>query len=911
MAKRTKLVIIDGHALIHRAYHGLPPLTTKEGEVVNAVYGFSMILLNVIRDIKPDCIAVAFDLPGKTVRHDAFSQYKANRVAAPDDLKAQIGRVREVVEAFNIPIYSYEGYEADDVIGTLTKHDPENIDNIIVTGDMDELQLVNGHTKVYTMRRGFTDTVIYDTEMVKERYGLRPDQLVDYKALKGDPSDNIPGVAGIGEKTACELIGKYESLENLYKHLDELKPAVAEKLKTGQEIAFLSQELSRIVTDLPVKFELDKCYVHDYDRGKVFDLFQKLGFKSLLSRLPETKKGETETKVDAKDHLHLNTSKYQLVNTEKDFQELCNKLSKQKVFALDTETDSLNEIKANLVGLSFSWKAGEAYYVPVGHKNCPNLDLEKVAKALKPILENPKIAKVGHNIKYDYVVLKKYGLTVAPITYDTMVGAYLLNPNARAQRLDELAFSELGIEMVKIEQIIGSGKNQVTFADGDIKDCSTYACEDADVTWQLYEILQKELAKNDQLELMNDIEAPLIPVLAEMEINGIQVDCKKLEATSKQMEKRIAELEKSICQRGGCVFNIGSPAQLSDVLFKKLKLDEKVEDVRELKKLKSGSYSTAAGELEKLRGLDPIIEEIFEYRELTKLKNTYVDVLPKLADDKNRIHTSFNQAITQTGRLSSSEPNLQNIPIRTEEGRKIREAFIADPGFVLMSADYSQIELRIMAHIAKDPAMVAIFKAGRDIHTETAAKVYGVPQKEVTANMRRVAKTVNFGIIYGVSAHGLKQQLGITREEGQELIDKYFKIHPQVDKYMEKMIVQAWELGHVETIFGRRRYLPEIKSGNFMVRGSAERMAINMPVQGTAADLMKLAMIDVAKELPKVSPKSKLLLQVHDELVLEVPEKEAKKVSEFVKTKMDNVVKLSVPIETAVHWGKNWEEAKE
>jgi DNA polymerase-1 len=508
--------------------------------------------------------------------------------------------------------------------------------------------------------------------------------------------------------------------------------------------------------------------------------------------------------------------------------------------------------------------------------------------------------------------MKNAGINLGPIVFDTMVAAYLLNPNARAQRLDELAFSEFGLEMVKIEELIGKGKEQITFDCTDCKEACIYACEDADITWRLYEHFKKELAKTDQLELLEKIEVPLIPVLGQMELTGIKLDGKTLEESSKEMGKRIEELRASICKRAGEEFNIGSPAQLTKILFEKLKLAEKLEDARELKKLKSGSYSTNAQELGKLRGADPIIGQIFEYRELTKLKNTYVDVLPKLVLKKTgRIHTSYNQAITQTGRLSSSDPNLQNIPIRTEEGKKIREAFVADNGELLVSADYSQIELRVIAHIAQDEEMIKIFKEGRDIHTETAAKVYKVTQKEVTPAMRRIAKIINFGIIYGVSAHGLKQQTGMSREEGKELIDRYFELHPAVKNYMDKMVAQAHELGYVETIFGRRRYLSEIKSSNFAVRGAAERMAINMPIQGTAADLMKLAMIDVAKELSNLSPKSKMLLQVHDELVLEVPEKEVEAVASFVRDRMDKVVELSVPIETSVHWGPNWGEAKE
>lgn len=914
MTKRDKLVVIDAHALIHRAYHALPPLTTKEGEIVNAVYGFTMILLNVLRELSPKYVAVAFDLPGKTKRHEHYDLYKANRSAAPDDLKSQIGRVREVVKAFNIPIFDKEGYEADDVIGTIVKKVPNTIESYIVTGDMDELQLVDEKTKVYTMKRGFTDTVIYDKKAVVNKYGLTPDQFVDYKALRGDPSDNIPGVTGIGEKTATELIIKYGSIDNVYKHLDEIKPTIAGKLQTGKEMAYLSQKLSQIHLNLPIKIDLKKCFVHDYNRAKVFNLFQELGFKSLLSRLPDGDKSISEkskTETESKQKKHLKDAKYYLVTSEKELTSLAAKLKKQKVIAFDTETDSLSEMEANLVGMSFSFSPGGAYYIPVGHRAGEQIVKEVVLKVIGPILESEKIAKVGHNIKYDYIVMKNAGITLKNISFDTMVGAYLVNPSARSQKLSDLAFTELGIEMIHIDELIGKGRDQITFDEVDIKKAKNYAAEDADITLRLYNHLKKDLVKADLLRLMNDIEAPLIPILAEMEYTGIKVSLAKLKKNSQDTAKRITALEKSIWTKAGKEFNIASPSQLQEILFTKLKLDEKIDDPRELKKLKTGGFSTSASELEKLRDSHSIIKEIFEYRELSKLKNTYIDVLPGLVNKKTgRIHTSFNQAITQTGRLSSSGPNLQNIPIRTKAGEEIRKSFIADRGNVLLAADYSQIELRVVAHLAGDPEMQKIFKEKRDIHAETAAKVYGVTEKKVNRTMRRIAKIINFGIIYGVSAHGLHEQTGVTREEGKKLIDKYFEIHPAIKTYSNNMIARAHELGYVETLFGRRRYLPVITSTNFAVRGSAERMAVNMPIQGTAADLLKLAMIDIVRTLPEISPSAKMLLTVHDELVFEVPANEASLVAKHVKEKMNNVVTLSVPIETAVSWGKNWGDSK-
>lgn len=916
MSKRERLVIIDSHALIHRAYHAIPPLTTKNGEIVNAVYGFTVILLNVIKELKPDYVAVAFDLPGKTIRHEQYDLYKANRSGAPDDLISQIGRVRDVVNAFNIPIYEMPGYEADDVIGAITVKSPSKIDNYIVTGDMDELQLVNKRTKVYTMRKGFTDTVIYDEQAVIDRYGLTPEQFVDYKALKGDPSDNIPGVTGIGEKTASDLISTYESLDNVYKNLRQIKPAVARKLEEGKEIAYLSQKLSRIEVNLPINLNLDKCLLHDYDKAAVYTLFQDLGFKSLLSKLPgQTSSAQVSQEpkeiTKPKPHKHITTSSYILVNKIDVFEKLTKKLSEQKELSFDTETDSINEIDANLVGMSFSFKEGEAYYIPVGHDNGEQLDKKMVLQTLKPILENIDIGKIGHNIKYDYVVLKNEGVNLGPIIFDTMISAYLTNPNARAQRLDELAFSELGLEMIKIESLIGKGKDQIAFDQVQIELAKTYAAEDADITWRLYQEYKKELAKKDLLDLMYKIEAPLIPILGDMENNGILINSEALHKLSGSSSKRLETLSFSIKETAGGEFNIASPAQLQKVLFEKLKLQDKIANPKDLKKLKTGGYSTAAQELEKLRGVDPIIDDIFEFRELSKLKNTYIDVLPKLVNQRTgRVHTSYNQAIAQTGRLSSSNPNLQNIPVRTKEGLKIREAFVPKSNFVLLSADYSQIELRVIAHIAQVKKMIEIFKAGRDIHGETAAAVFGVEQSKVSHSQRRIAKIINFGILYGVSAHGLKQQTGISYDEGKDLIKKYFELYPEIKAYSENMVKQAKELGYVETIFGRRRYLPEINSTNFIVRGAAERMAVNMPVQGTAADLMKLAMIDIANEIQSKSAGARMILQVHDELVFEVPQKDAEAFSMFVVNRMDNVVKLSIPIETAVHWGNNWGEAK-
>jgi len=912
--KKRKFVIIDGHALIHRAYHALPPLTTKQGEVVNAVYGFSVILLNVIRELKPECIAVAMDLPDKTFRHEEYELYKANRVAAPDDLVQQFDIVREVVEAFDIPIYEQPGYEADDIIGSIAKKltKDNETDTYIVTGDLDELQLVDKNTLVYTMKRGFTDTVIYDEKMVHERYGLTPEEFVHFKALKGDASDNIPGVAGIGEKTASNLIQTYGNLDNLYKNLEHVKPAVAKKLEDGKEVAYLSLKLSRIITDIPLEVSFDRCTTHNFDRNKVFELFRRLEFKSLLSKLP----GQPDQSVlfDAeapktKGQEHFCKENYHTVDDENELARLVKKLEKAKVIAVDTETDSVDEMSANLVGISLAYEECDAFYIPIRHREGKQLSLEVVKKHLSPIFSG-KIPKVGHNIKFDYVILRNAGFELTPISFDTMIAAYLLNPNARSQRLDELAFSELGIEMSKIDSLIGRGKDQLTFDQVEIDKATLYAAEDADMSLRLYHHLQDEMEEGGFLDLMDKIEAPLIPVLAQMEMNGVRLDIEILAKLSKKFATRISVLEKEIYKDADGEFNIASPAQLQKVLFERLKLQEKIEK-NSLKRLSSGGYSTGAEELEKLRDIHPIINRITEYRELSKLKNTYIDTLPKMINERTgRIHTSFNQTIAATGRLSSTNPNLQNIPIRSEVGQDIRRAFIADNGYSIISADYSQIELRVIAHIADDKTMKKAFLSGQDIHNSTAMKVYNVSEKEVTVDMRRNAKVVNFGIVYGVSAHGLARQSSLNYEEARDFINKYFETHPGIKSYMKQIVIDTREAGFAETIFGRRRYLPELNSANHILRAAAERMALNMPIQGTAADLIKLAMIEIQKELPGVSSKSMMLLQVHDELVFEVPDADVKKVTRLVKEKMENVVKLDVPVIVDIGVGKNWGETK-
>jgi DNA polymerase-1 len=913
MSKRKKLVIFDGHALVHRGYHAIPYLTTKDGTPTNAVYGFTMMMLLALRELKPDYVAVAWDAPGKTFRHDQYKEYKATRKKADQELYDQMPLTKEVVAAFNIPLIEKPGFEADDIIGSLSKQYEGKVDVVIVTGDMDELQLVSDKTTVFTMRKGFSDTFVYDEVAVKEKYGVTPEEFIVYKALKGDTSDNIPGVTGVGDKTATDLVSKYHTLDNIYKHLDELKPAVKNKMEAGKDSAYLSEELSTIKRDMKLDFDLKDAVIHEYDRKKVYDLFHKLEFRTLLSKLPAEKVTDENTEVSEAgeqkmatkfNRAHLKNAKYHLVTKQSELEDLAKKLKVQKVFAFDTETDSTDEVDANLVGASFSFKEGEAYYVPVAHDETTEIDIETFTKVMSPVLEDKSIGKVGHNIKYDYVVMQKYGgMHVGPVAFDTMVAAFLINPIGRAQTLSQLAYEELGISMIDIEELIGKkGKNQLTFNKIDIKEAAQYAAEDADITFRLYNKLKPELDKiGDLAKLAQQMEWPLIEVLGDMEFAGVTLDVDFLAKLSKGYTEKINELQKKIWKIAGGEFNISSPAQLQKVLFEKLKID-----TTGLKKTKTG-ISTAASELEKLRGKHEIVDMMFEYRELTKLTSTYVDALPKLVKEDGKIHTSYNQTIAQTGRLSSTNPNLQNIPTRTETGREIRKAFIAPKGRAFVSADYSQIELRLAAALAKDEPMINAFKSGADIHTATAAEMFNVKKSEVTKDQRYAAKTINFGVLYGMNPHGLSVATGFDYDKAREFIDRYFSLRKGVADYIASVKKFAHDNNYTETIFGRRRPCPDVRSSNFIIRAAAERAAVNMPLQGTAADMMKLAMIQIHKKLPKGA---ELILQIHDELIVECDLTEAKKVENIVKTEMENVHKFDVPIEAEVRHGASWGELK-
>ena len=929
-------MIIDGNAIIHRSFHALPPtLRTKDGRLVNAVYGFSSFLLKAWKEIKPDYIVLTLDKKGPTFRHEKYKEYKATRVKAPQDLYDQIPLVKEVAKAFNIPVFELSGFEADDLIGTISRTVDEDVEKVIVTGDMDTMQLVNPHTKVFAMGRGLSESVLYDEDRVRARYDLEPNQMIDYKGLRGDPSDNIPGVKGIGEKTATELLKEFVTIDNLYKHIEDgdenvkemIKPRILDLLTAQKDNAYMSKDLATIHTDAPIKFDLEACLANDFEVDKVSEIFSELEFKTLLPRVQEllslgsTKEESAKSSAD-KFERNRKDFKYQLVNDEKSFSSLLAKLSKQKVFAVDTETTGFDPLSCRLLGISFSWKEGEAYFVSLkkgeGAAGAATLfNYQKEAslldgvndvwlKKLKPILEDEKVKKCGHNIKFDLRVLRAHGIDLAGIDFDSMVASYLLNPGTRQHNLDALTFSELGFEKVSKNDLLGSGKDKKTFAEADTEKLALYSCEDADFTNRLTAKLAKQLEEKDSYDLFKELEMPLIPVLAKMEDNGVKLDTDFLNDLSRKLNKDISSLEKRIWKLAGEEFNISSTKQLKEILFERLEIS-----TLNISKTKTG-FSTAFEELEKIKNEHEIIPLIQEYRELTKLESTYVSSLPELVNGKTgRLHASFNQTVTATGRLSSSDPNLQNIPVRTELGQSIRKAFIAEKGCKIVALDYSQIELRLAAHLSGDERMIETFEKGKDIHTATAAEINGVPIEEVTKEMRREAKAINFGILYGQGPYGLSQTADIPFARAKEFIEKYFVIYKDIKKYTEDMVEFAREHGYVETMLGRRRYLPEIESQVPAVRSGAERMAVNTPLQGTNADMIKKAMILIDQLIAdKYSDSVKMIIQVHDELVFEIKESKVHEAAGRIQNIMRDILPLKVPVVVDVEIGDNWGEMK-
>ncbi len=901
-------------ALIHRAFHAIPFLTTKDGELTNAVFGFTSSVLTVLSELDPKYAAVAFDLPEPTFRHRQYADYKATRQRAPDELKSQFGRVREVVEALGMPIFEKAGYEADDIIGSLAKQiaASDGVEPYIVTGDRDALQLVDDQVRVFMLkwRPGGRETVTYDPAVLQADTGLNAAQYLQYKALRGDASDNIPGVPGVGEKTATMLVARYETIEKVYDALaedpakhPEIKPKIRQSLLEHREQALLSRDLARIVTDVTLPIDLPACTLKDFDFEQAQQLFRKLEFTSLLPRLKQLAALEADVAQPAAavGQREWPGKTYQLVTSQAELTKLVGNLESLEAFAIDTETATLDAIRPQLCGISLSWQADHGYYLPLRHDAGPTLDYEKTLAALRPVLESSQVGKVGHHLKYDWEVLRGCGITMQGLQFDTLLGSYLLNPGARSLGLSTLAHQELGYDMQPIEELIGSGKGQLSMQSVASQTAGTYAAEDADITWQLYEKLSAQLRETGLERVLAEIELPLVPVLGRMEQHGVKLDTAFLAKLAKQFGSELGKLERQAYALAGHEFNLNSPAQLATVLFDELKLGGGSSRA-------GGKHkSTAAGHLEKLADAHPLVPLILRYRELAKLQSTYVDALPKLVRrDTGRLHTSYNQTVAATGRLSSSDPNLQNIPIRTELGREIRKAFVADRGMRLLSADYSQFELRIAAHISGDPKLSESFRAGEDIHAATAAKVAGVPLDQVTPEQRYAAKAVNFSILYGATPHGVARSTGMSVSAAADYIEQYFKTYPKLKEYMEAMVAKAETDGYVETLFGRRRYLPEIRASVYPVREAAKRMAINMPVQGTQADILKLAMISIDRDLPAVSKASRMILTVHDELVFEVPTKEVTAVAKFVRAQMEGAYALDVPVTVEAKVGSSW-----
>ena len=1012
--KRKTLVLIDGHAIIHRAFHAVPEdLATSKGEVVNATFGFTSILIKALTDIKPDYIAVTFDRPAPTFRHENYAEYKAHRPTLPEIMRPQFSRVREVVEAFDIPIYEKDGFEADDVLGTLSvQATQQGVDTIIFTGDMDTLQLVNEHVHALVAKRGISEATEYDEEAVFNRYGLPPNKLPDFKGLVGDKSDNIPGVPGIGEKTASKLLTEYGDLEGVLAHIDDLTPKEQRLLREMGDQARQSKYLATIVLDAPVKLDLEACRAGQFNRDKVIALFRELEFRTLVDKIPggtndtsstsrvEKRKPEpveqqdedlllappvgvvsimsppappamadlkmsrnsannvhsreqtvqyrgaqdsTDTVeelmqpslfgtleptpevvrklrlptipqaeplfLDEKEAFKTNTF---IVDTEEALQVLVKSLRDKGSFSLDTESTSEDPWHAQLVGISLSMEPGEAYYIPVGHIQTldgqeagTQLPFAFVLDKLRPVLEDASIHKYMHNAKYDMLLLllSSPSITVRGLAFDTMLGAYLTDPGRRGLGLKDQVFQRLGHVMTPISQLIGTGSKAISMAQVPIRQVADYAGADADMTLRLVEPIMEELRRHSLLDLLNNIELPLLPVLMQMEIYGVALDGEFLRNLNEQLAEQISVLEKEIYDSVGHRFNINSTKQLGDILFGELKLPSG-------KKTKTG-FSVSADVIESLRGQHPIVDYLLEYRQLTKLKSTYVDgLLAQMDQITGRVHTSFSQTTASSGRLSSSNPNLQNIPVRTEVGRQIRRAFIADPSYMLLTADYSQFELRILAHITHEPRLVEAFSKNEDIHTITAASLFEVPVSEVTKDQRRLAKTVVYAVLYGQSAFGLAQITGMTNMQASEFIKRYHETFPHIKEYVDSTLNQARKQGYVNTLFGRKRFFPDMHGLSHNERQALEREAINMPIQGGNADLIKIAMIRIQHAIEEMHLKTRMILQVHDELVFEVPVEELERIKNLVKSLMEGVAKLDVPIKVEMKVGKNWYEAE-
>ena len=920
-----KLFLLDAYALIYRAYYAFikNPRINSKGFNTSAIMGFVNTLEDVLKKEQPTHIGIAFDPAGPTFRHEAYEQYKAQREETPEVIRLSVPIIKDIIRAYRIPILEVSGYEADDVIGTLaTEAGRKGITTYMMTPDKDYGQLVSDNVFMYRPKYGDKEFEVMGIAEVKAKFDIQsPAQVIDMLGLMGDTADNIPGCPGVGEKTAQKLIAQFGSIESLLEHTDQLKGAIKTKVETNREQILFSKFLATIKTDVPISLDMDGLKREEPDKEELKRIFEDLEFRSLLDRVlgtdkktaapPPSAQGDlfgffAPESTEAPENSNLTrlqdlTYDYQLIDTEEKIEQLLQNILTQKILSLDTETTGTDPIRAELVGMSFSYAENQAFYVPVP---ADRTEAQRIVDKFKPVFENKETLKVGQNIKYDMLVLANYGVEIQGEMFDTMIAHYVLQPELH-HGMDYLAEIYLHYETIKIEELIGpKGKNQKNMRDLDPANIYRYACEDADVTLKLKNVLEKELKQNDVESLFRDIEMPLVPVLAYMERNGVRIDTEALKETSRHFTARMQQIEKEVHRLAGVEFNIASPKQVGEVLFDRLKIVDKP------KKTKTGQYVTSEEVLESLKGKHEIVGKILDHRGLKKLLGTYIDALPQLINPQTgHIHTSFNQTVTATGRLSSSNPNLQNIPVRNEDGKEIRKAFIPDEGCEFFSADYSQIELRIMAHLSQDPHMIEAFRENQDIHAATAAKIYKEKLEDVTREQRSKAKTANFGIIYGISVFGLAERLNIDRKEAKELIDGYFENYPHVKEYMDKSILEAREKGYIETIFRRRRYLPDINSRNAVVRGYAERNAINAPIQGSAADIIKVAMVRIYRRFREEGIRSKMILQVHDELNFSVLPEEKEKVQQIVISEMESAYKMKVPLQADCGWGKNWLEA--
>ena len=896
------LLLMDGHALVHRSYHAITTSLTirKTGEEVRGVYGFANTFLKVLEDRRPTHCAIAFDLPTPTIRHRAYAAYKAQRPSTPDELRGQFPWIKQLMETFQVPIFEMDGYEADDILGTLCRlAEEKRVQTLVLTGDSDTLQLVSPLVRVL-MFMGVQNQVIFDEVKVAERYGgLKPFQQPDVKALQGDVSDNIPGVPSIGAKTAIKLIQQFGDIEGLYNHLPDVAPArVRQALEEHRDKAVQGKWLTTIVRDLPLELDMEACAFWKYDRQEVLVLLRELEFNSIVPRVPEGRSFPGNGAFDPP--AAANEVDYRIVGTQAELEEMAGMLRQSGAFSFEAETTGPHAMNTGLAGLSFAPREGQAFYVPLGHDAGEQVPLRDALEAVGPLLRDPTLKKSSHNAQFSMTVLGEAGVEVEGLEQDVMIAAHVLGEKALS--LKALAFSRLNEELTPLADLTGAGRRQITLAQAPVEQTAQYACANTDMSLRLRNLFAEELQREGLAHILDDLETPLAPVLVRMQRHGVALDVDLLQKMSDSLGEQLAELEQAAYDAVGHQFNISSPQQLAGLLYEELKLARG-------KRTASGGYSTDAAALENLRGAHPVVDSILEYRRLSKLKSTYVDALPVMVNPRTgRVHTTYNQAGSATGRVASSDPNLQNIPVRDEEGRLVRKAFVAEgaPEWTLLAADYSQIELRVMAHLSRDAGLLEAFRRDEDIHSATASQVHNVPLDQVTADMRRLAKVMNFGIIYGLSAFGIAQQTELSPDEGTAFIQSYFEKYPGIKQYLDETREQVRDRGYVETLVGRRRYIPEVSSANFQVRQAGERMAVNMPVQGAAADIIKIAMVRLDETMRRLGLQSRMLLQVHDELIFEVPQQELEEMQGLVLDIMPKAMELAAPLKVDLKKGDTW-----